>query len=126
MTPFALLFDEDNRTGVSTSITATADPVPAGSVFVMEHISGWFAVGESDIPDVIWAHDSGSNQQVFLPTHFASRPLNFGDALGVARMHQFGSPVRMYINPGARLAVRADANTAGVLFAAAVGQLEPA
>jgi hypothetical protein len=126
MTPFALAFDQDNRTSVTTSITATADPVPAGSMFVIEHISGWFAVGESDIPDAIWAYDSAGNQQVFLPTQFASRPLNFGDALGVARMHQFGSPVRMYIDPGANLAVRADANTAGVLFVAAVGHLDPA
>jgi hypothetical protein len=122
MTPFFLTFSQDNRTAPSTRVTATSDPVPAGKLFVVEHISGSFTVGTGNLVDQIWAQDP-FGQQIYLPTHFASRELNFGGALGIGVMHQFGSPAKMYVGAGNAISVNADSNVAGVLEVCAVGHL---
>jgi hypothetical protein len=122
MTPFFLQFSRDNRSAPITRVTATSDPVPAGKLFVVEHISGAFTVGTGSLVDQIWAQDP-AGQQTFLPTHFASRELNFGDALGIGVIHQFGSPTRMYVGAGNAISVNADSNIAGILQVCAVGHL---
>ena len=122
MTPFFVRFFQDNRASPSTRVSATSDPVPDGKRFVVEHISGWFAVGTGNPVDLIWVQDP-FGQAVYLPTHFASRELNFGGALGIAVYHQFGSPVRMYVSAGSTLTINADSNVAGVLEAYAIGHL---
>jgi hypothetical protein len=83
------------------SISVVMDPVPAEKLLRVEHISGTFAVGTGDVVDRIRAIDV-FGQEAYLPIHVASRELNFGGALGRARDHQFGSPVRMYMRPPAR------------------------
>jgi hypothetical protein len=98
--------------------------VPAGKRFVVEHISGYFAVGTGWPVDKIWVSD-GFEQAVNLPTHFESRDLNFGGALGIARYHQFGSPVRMYVDAGRTITINGDANLAGEILAVVIGQLFP-
>ena len=98
-------------------------PVPAEKLLRVEHISGTFAVGTGDVVDRIRAIDV-FGQEAYLPIHVASRELNFGGALGRARDHQFGSPVRMYIEATTRaITVRGDANVAGVLTVSIIGQL---
>jgi len=125
--PFALYAFNDSGINVPTTavIADSYDPVPAGKIFVVEHISGYFAIGENDIPDRIWAYDDTNRQNIYLPVHFASRPLNFGGSLGVCKMHQFGSPARMYAPESSRLHLRGDANTAGEISVSFVGHLEP-
>jgi len=98
------------------------DPVSAGKLLRVEHISGAFAVGTGFPVDRIRASD-GFGQDLYLPVHFASRELNFGGALGVAKDHQFGSPVRMYIEATREITIRGDANVAGVITASIIGQL---
>jgi len=125
MTPFFLALFQDNVAAPSTRVSATSDPVPSGNLFIVEHISGYVVVGAGDVVDLIWVTD-GSGQEVNLPTHFESRELNFGGGLGIARFHQFGSPVKMYISAGNRITINGDANTAGRIFASVIGQLVPA
>ena len=81
-------------------------------------------VGTADVVDLIWATDSTGTQQLNLPTHFTSRELNFGGQLGIGRFHQFGSPVKMYLDAGATITLNGDANTAGRIFASVIGYLE--
>jgi hypothetical protein len=95
--------------------------VPAGKQFVVEHISGWVALRDGDRVDLIQA--LGHMQQVHLPVHFVSSAMNFGHQLGMARHHQFGSPVRLYLSAGDRIEVFVLAKVAGILSAAAVGYL---
>ena len=125
MTPFFLALFQNNVAAPSTRVSATSDPVPSGNLFIVEHISGYVVVGAGDVVDLIWVTD-GSGQEVNLPTHFESRELNFGGGLGIARFHQFGSPVKMYISAGNRITINGDANTAGRIFASVIGQLVPA
>ena len=65
----------------------------------------------------------GFGQDLYLPVHFASRELNFGGALGVARDHQFGALVRMYVEASRVVTIRGDANVAGMLTVSLIGQL---
>ena len=125
MTPFQVRLFTDNRANPSTRVSASSDPIPAGQRFVAEHISGYFVVGTADVVDQIWVQDEMGNT-IYLPTHFASRELNFGDALGIARYHQFGSPVRLYVSGGSRITINGDANTAGIILAHLIGHLESA
>jgi hypothetical protein len=125
MTPFVFNLFQDNSASPTTRVSATSGPVPNGRRFVVEHISGYFVVGTGDVVDLIWAQETSVGQQLNLPTHFTSRELNFGGALGIARYHQFGSPVKMYINAGGTITLNGDANTAGQIFASVVGYLEP-
>lgn len=124
MTPFSLRFFQDNVANPTTRVTATSDPVPSNQRFIVEHISGYFVVGTGWPVDLIWATDP-FGQEVNLPTHFASRELNFGGALGIGVYHQFGSPVTMYIDGGSNITLNGDANIAGQIFAVAIGQLVP-
>jgi hypothetical protein len=82
-------------------------------------------VGTGDPVDLIWVTDN-VGQEVNLPTHFASRELNFGGGLGLGIFHQFGSPVKMYISAGNNITIHGDANSAGRIFASVIGQLVPA
>ncbi|MEU7019996.1 hypothetical protein ABZ990_04990 [Streptomyces sp. NPDC046203] len=120
--PWSAVKYQDNRGAPTTRVSVVMDPVPAGKLLIVEHLSGYAAIGQNDTMDELWASDGGT-QQVQLPLHFASSPLNYGGALGVARNHQFGSPVRMYVSGGTAITVSADANTAGFLLAKVVGQL---
>jgi hypothetical protein len=121
--PFTSTGDTYNVNNVSTRISASLNPaVPTGKLLIVEHISGWVAVRDGDVVDLIHA-DAENQQEVYLPEHFASRPLNFGGQLGVARMHQFGSPCRLYVSASQNIQVIADANSAGVLDATAIGYL---
>jgi hypothetical protein len=124
MTPFFLTLFQDNVAAPSTRVSASSNQVPSGNLFVVEHISGYFVVGTADPVDLIWVTD-GLGQEVNLPTHFESRDLNFGGGLGIGKFHQFGSPVKMYINAGNQITINGDANTAGRIFASAIGQLVP-
>jgi hypothetical protein len=124
MTPFSLQLFQSNAASPFTRVTAVSAPVPSGERFVVEHMSGYFVVGTGWPVDKIWATD-GFGQEVNLPTHFESRELNFGGELGIARYHQFGSPVRMYVDAGRTITVNGDANIAGEILAVAVGYLEP-
>jgi hypothetical protein len=108
----------------TTRVTASSDAVPNGQRFIVEHISGYFVVGAGWPVDLIWATDA-FGQEVNLPTHLASRELNFGGGLGIGVFHQFGSPVKMYINAGNNITLNGDANIAGRIFAVAIGQLLP-
>lgn len=120
--PFTSTAFIDNANAVSTRVSASLNPaVPTGKLLIVEHISGWVGVGDGDVVDQI--HADVENQQVYLPEHFASRPLNFGGQLGVARMHQFGSPCRLYVSESQQVQVIADANRAGALNATAIGYL---
>lgn len=74
--------------------------------------------------DLVWVAD-GLGQEVNLPTHFASRELNFGGGVGIGKFHQFGSPVKMYISAGNRITINGDANIVGQIFASVIGQLIP-
>ena len=123
-TPFSLSCRQDNSSGPSTRVSATTDPVPLGKRFVVEHISGIFAVGEKELVDRIWAHDQANRQAIYLPTHFKSRPLNYGGKLGIAEGYQFGSPARMYIASGEKITIHGDSNVAGVIEATFIGHLE--
>ncbi|MDF0681202.1 MAG: hypothetical protein P0116_09580 [Candidatus Nitrosocosmicus sp.] len=115
----------DNGINISTTaVIADTDPVPTEKIFVVEHISGVFVVGQNDIPDAIWAYDDTNRQNIYLPIHFASRPLNFGGTFGVGKYHQFGSPVTMYVQSPLKLHIRGDANSAGRISAYFVGRLE--
>ncbi|GAA1967836.1 hypothetical protein [Microbacterium deminutum] len=125
---FAVSVYVDNRENVTTAITGTTSPVvPVGKMLVVEHMSGYVAVREGDAVDQISATGrddlSGTTGTVYLPVHFASRPLNFGGQLGVACMHQFGGPARLYVSAGNGVDFRADANSAGILKANLVGSL---
>ncbi|WP_282691963.1 hypothetical protein [Streptomyces sp. CC208A] len=120
--PWSSVKYQDNSAAPSTRVSVVMDPVPAGKLLIVEHLSGYAAIGQNDTVDEIWASD-GNTQQAQLPVHFASRPLNYGGGLGVARRHQFGSPVRMYVSGGAAVTVNVDANTAGFILAKAVGRL---
>ncbi len=80
-------------------------------------------VGTGNPVDQIWASDDFGVQQAFLPTHFASRELNFGGNLGIGVSYQFGSPLRMYIDAGGKITLSGDSNNAGRIFASAVGHL---
>ncbi len=86
---------------------------------VIEHISGNFIIGENEVVDSIFAFDD--YQQVYLPVHFASRPLDFGGWIG--RMIQFGGPVRMYVAGNQQLHIRGDSNITASISAWAVGNL---
>src|SRR5215813_13637696 len=125
MTPFFLTLFQDNRANPTTRVSATSNPVPSGQLFIVEHISGYFVVGTGFPVDLIWVTDA-FGQEVNLPTHFASRELNFGGALGIGIYHQFGSPVRMYISAGNSITINGDANIAGLILASAIGNLVPA
>jgi hypothetical protein len=120
--PWSSVKYQDDREAPSTRVSVVMDPVPAGKLLIVEHLSGYTAIGQDDGVDEIRASDGGT-QQVQLPVHFASRPLNYGGGLGVARNHQFGSPVRLYVAGGAVITVSVDANTAGFVLAKVVGQL---
>jgi hypothetical protein len=96
--------------------------VPIGKRFVIEHISGHLVVGAGFLVDQILATDE-FGQDVYLPTHFASREVDFGGDVGLARHHQFGSPVRMYIEAGRSLTISGDANLAAEISATAIGYL---
>jgi len=124
MTPFVLGLFQDNIAAPATRVSASSDPVPSANLFIVQHISGYFVVGTGDVVDLIWVTD-GFGQEVNLPTHFESRELNFGGGLGIGRFHQFGSPVKMYIGAGNRITINGDANTAGRIFASAIGELVP-
>src|SRR5262245_35814430 len=108
----------DFGTRVSCSTTA----IPVGQRFVVEHISGVFTAGTGVAVDQIWATD-GFGQDVYLPTHFESRDLNFGGSVGRARNIQFGSPVRMYIEAGRSITINGDANMAVEISATVIGYL---
>jgi len=123
MTPFVLSLFQDNVAAPTTRVTAISTPVPAGKLFQVEHISGYFVVGTGNVVDLIWVTD-GTAQEVNLPTHFESRDLNFGGGLGIGRFHQFGSPVRMYVSGGSRITINGDSNVAGRILASVIGQLE--
>ena len=105
--------------------------VPTGKLLIVEHISGWVVVRQGYVVDLMQAvgyyglDASGrtATWEVFLPMQFASQPFNFGGQLGVARMHQFGSPCRLYVSASQNIQVIADANSAGVLDATAIGYL---
>src|SRR5262249_38368058 len=121
MTPFAFILFQDNVANPTTRASATSSPVPNNQRFIVEHISGYFVVGTADVVDLIWATDSTRNQQLSLPTHFASQEFNFGGKLGSGRMHQFGSPVKMYLEPEATITINGDAKTAGRILASVIG-----
>jgi len=123
MTPFTLRLFHANA-APTTRISATSTPIPAGQRFVVEHVSGYFAVGTGWPVDKIWIAD-GFGQEANLPTHFESRELNFGGTFGIARYHQFGTPVRMYVDAGLSLTVTGDANIAGEILAVVLGELIP-
>ncbi len=122
--PFHLDLLKDNTTAPTTAIFAESTPVPIGKLFVVEHISGYFVVGNEYPVDEIYAYD-GSGQEVYLPTHFVSRELNFGGAFGVGRINQFGSPVKMYVSSERKITIRGDANSAGLIKASVIGNLVP-
>jgi hypothetical protein len=124
MTSFFLRLFQDNVANPTTRVTAISDPVPSNQRFIVEHISGYFVFGTGWPVDLIWATDP-FGQEVNLPTHFQSRELNFGGALGIGVYHQFGSAVTMYIDGGANITLNGDANIAGQIFAVAIGQLVP-
>jgi len=121
MTPFAARLFLDSRDTPTTGLSASSDAVPNGKLLIVEHISGYFVVGAADPVDSIWVADE-FGQEVNLPTHFESRTLNFGGALGLGKYHQFGSPVKMYVSVG-RITINGDANTAGMIFASVIGHL---
>ncbi len=120
---FVLSCSEDQSNSPSTRVSCTTTQVPAGKRWIVEHISGYFVVGTGYPVDLIWATDD-FGQSVYLPTHFASRELNFGGNLGIARYYQFGSPVRMYIEAGRSITINGDANIAGEISATMIGYLE--
>jgi len=124
MTPFHLRLFQDITAAPATRVSASSDPVPTGQLFVVEHISGYLVVGTADPVDQIWVTDN-FGQVVYLPTHFASRELNFGGGLGIGRYHQFGSSVKMYISAGNTITINGDANTAGRISASVIGNLVP-
>jgi hypothetical protein len=105
--------------------------VPTGKLLIVEHISGWVVVRQGYVVDLMQAvgyyglDASGrtATWEVFLPMQFASQPFNFGGQLGVARRHQFGSPCRLYVSAGERIAVTAVASYVGELHATAIGHL---
>ena len=112
-----------NVNNVSAQISASLNPaVPEGKLLIVEHMSGWVALREGDVVDMIPAV-AQNLPEVYFPVFFASRPKNFGGQLGVARIHQFGSPCRLYISAGQHIQVIADADAAGVLDATAIGYL---
>jgi hypothetical protein len=120
--PFVQNVSEEELDTPSTAIFATTAPVPAGKRFVVEHISGTVAISDGFPLDEISA-TTQTGQQVHLPEHLESRPLNFGGNFGVARVHQFGSPVRMYVEAGDTITVRGDGQFAGRLDACLIGYL---
>jgi hypothetical protein len=120
--PYQLSCFQDNRANVGTAVQCVSLPVPAGKRFVVEHLSGYFVTGQTDVVDQIsvGADVSGT---VHLPTHFRSRLLNFGGELGVGAYNQFGSPARLYVQGGQSLNGRGDSNKAGIIAVVAVGYL---
>jgi hypothetical protein len=124
MTPFSLRLYHRNAMLI-TRVTAKSTPIPNGHRFVVEHLSGCFSVGTGWPVRNIWATDGGFGQEVYLPTHFESDELNLGVPFGIIRVHQFGSPVRMYVDAGRSVTISGDANIAAEILAVAVGQLVP-
>jgi hypothetical protein len=49
---------------------------------------------------------------------------NFLAAAALVVIHQFGSPVKMYLETGETITLNGDANTAGRIFASVIGYLE--
>jgi hypothetical protein len=123
MTPYVVNFEATNDPA-STRIGSTSDPIPNGQRFVVEHLSGYLTVRAGDSPDRIWASD-GHGQDVYIPTHFVSRDLNWGGDIGLIHQYQFGSPIRMYVDEGRSVTLTADSNSAVHIVAVAVGHLEP-
>jgi hypothetical protein len=70
MTPFSFRLVQSvvNEPGIYSSVSASSFPVPNDSLFVVEHISGYFVLGADDVVDMIFATDD-TGQEVYLPTH---------------------------------------------------------
>jgi hypothetical protein len=115
------LFKLEPNNAVS-SIEGTTEPVPAGKLWVVEHISGFVAIKNNHSLEGIWAATIGE-RGIWLPKLLESDPRNFGDQIGIARSHSFGSPARMYIDPGRNVKVRADASPAVMIEAWVIGYL---
>jgi|SRR5829696_3318046 len=125
MKPFSLNVFKDDSANPGTAVFEQTDPVPLGSTFVVEHISGYVVVKENESVDGIWAYTPDGRQNVYLPVHFASRVRSYGTALPAAVAWQFGSPARMYANPGESLVIRGEAVVTGSILACFIGYLEP-
>jgi hypothetical protein len=119
---FAPIFINQTQT---TTTVIQGKSTSVGKLLVVEHISGTAVVSDGNTLDEVSAFTS-TGQRAWLPKLFESRALNFGGAFGVGRMHQFGSPVRMYVNPGETVTIRADGQFMGQLTASIIGQLMPA
>lgn len=106
--------------------------VPAGKIWVVEHISGQVAVQDGGTLNFIEATSHSEHGQVYLPVHFVSGVSRCGPDQGPGRHHQFGSPVTLYVPEGSSLVVSAGASTSGgdadspaaiSLYVSAVGHL---
>jgi hypothetical protein len=125
MKPFSLNVFKDISDNPDTGVFEQTDPVPLGSTFVVEHISGYLVVKENEKVDRIYAYTPDGKQNVYLPVHFASRVLSYGNELPAAVAWQFGSPARMYGSSGETLVIRGEAVIVGRIFGCFVGYLEP-
>lgn len=95
---------------VAPYIQVVMAEVPAGKIWVVEHISGQVAVQDGGTVNFIEATSHSDNAQVYLPVHFVSGVSQFGPDQGLGRHHQFGSPVRLYVQEGTGLVVTAGAS----------------
>lgn len=122
-TPYSLYCFAGTPVNFTSFNTCTTDPIPASTRFVVEHISGQFAVTQGYQPDMILASDNNGEQRIYVPWQNQSRLLNFGGSIGVGAKFQFSSPVKMYVDEGRKLNMRCDAHGAGFIEAMFVGYL---
>ncbi|WP_438490090.1 hypothetical protein [Streptomyces sp. S186] len=99
------------------------DPVPAGKLLVVEHVSGYLAVSENHAPFEIYATEQTTFPRVYLPVYSVSDPLDYGNPFGSCQNHHFGSPVRMYVAGPDRVTVIGDADRPASICASVVGYL---
>jgi hypothetical protein len=99
MKPFSLNVFKDISDNPDTAVFQQTDPVPLGSTFVVEHISGYLVVKENEKVDRIYAYTPDESRMCTYRCT-ASRVLSYGNELPSAVAWQFGSPARMYGSPG--------------------------
>jgi hypothetical protein len=90
--PFVMTASRSVVVGSGTSFILAQfhDNPPAGKLFVVEHISGTFTVGETQNKSPYTIFVFCETGKIYLPIHFKRRA-----GLG-GMLYQFGSPVRMY------------------------------
>lgn len=130
--PYADTAVNDNNGNVSPDIEVVLDAVPAGKLLVVEHISGQLAIRDGAVVNFIEAAAQGQNSVVHLPVHFVSGVFQFSATQGLGRLHQFGSPARLYVRAGKSLIVKGGSSKTVAspdplatisLFASAIGYL---